>query len=183
MSMLKIQIDTSYVSTAALDRLSSYNPNESISALVEFLNGINLGAITSNGAITFQIDENPTQGKALLNISGETSVDDAVVLNGITLTAKAITGTTGVWFQAAVDPAVSGAALVSCVNNNPLNSNKISSVTASNASGLVTFTSDEYGIVGNQLTLSGSGTNFAVINFGATGIYIATDGTSSDFTR
>lgn len=185
MSNVKIVIDTTAISTSELDRLASTDPKESLNALIILLESIKAGTKKTTGTITVAIDKNATSAKALVGITGEVSVNDAIVLNGVSLVAKDITGTTGVqghtglWFQADVDPAVSGGSLVSCVNAQT--SNKLTSITATNVSGAVTFTVDDVGAAGNGYKLTKTtGTNIAVVDFGATGLYIGTDGTGTD---
>lgn len=174
MSNLKILIDTTNIGTTSLDRLSAYDPKESIGAIVELLNAIKGGTVPSTGQVPFQIDENPVKAHGHVTISGEVSVDDVVAVNGVSFTAKS-SPTTEFLFQADVDPAVSGASFVSKFNAST--SAKLTSITASNVSGTILLEADISGIAGNGFKIvKTTGTNIAVTDFAG-----GTDGTSTDF--
>lgn len=178
MSYLKIAIDTTGISASELDRLSSYDQKESLKALEKLLQNINGGSALTASAIAIKVDKNPIQATALVSIDGEVSNDDNISINGVTFTAKA-SPSGEVQFKSDADPAISAASLVSKIN--ACTNAKITSITASNASGEVTLTVDEYGAVGNGFKLlKTTGENITVEDFSATG-HVGTDGTSYTF--
>jgi hypothetical protein len=173
MSSLKIKIDN-FVSTSALDRLSAYDPKESVAAIVELLNGLRLGNYPETTNVAFQIDKNPVAATGIVTFSGEISAEDNFSVNGVTFTAKAEPAG-AVQFLAGVDPKESADSFVEVYNAST--NAKLTSITASNVSGVITLTCDEAGVMGNGFKLiKTTGTNLAVTDF--TG---GTDGTSTDF--
>lgn len=173
MSSLKIKVDN-FSSTSALDRLSSYDAVESIQSLVGFLNTCMIGADQSLTNISFLCNEDPIAAHGHITFSGEISVDDVVSVNGVSFTAKA-SPTTEFLFQANADPAVSAASFVAKFNAST--SAKITSITASNVSGVITLTADEAGAMGNGFIVTKTtGTNVAVTDFAG-----GSNGTSTTF--
>jgi hypothetical protein len=174
MSNLKILIDTTNIRTSnELDRLTSYDPKESLESLIHLFEAFKAG--NKAGTATFALDKDPTYSTGIVHIAGEVSVDDVVTVNGVAFTAKA-SPTTEFLFQADADPAVSGLSLATKFNAST--SPKLTSITASNVSGEVTLTVDEPGVIGNSFKLiKTTGANITITDF--TG---ATDGTGVNFT-
>lgn len=170
MSYFKILIDTSDIKTSReLDRLSSNDPKESLEAAIQLLEAIKGG--NKSGLVSGGIVKDCVPASALISIDGAVSVDDNVTVNGTTFTAKAITGATGLWFQASDNPAISAGFLGKAISSN------ISSIESVSDSGKLTLTVYEPGSVGNDFhVVKGTGANITVTDFAD-----GDDGSGCDF--
>jgi hypothetical protein len=94
---------------------------------------------------------------ATLTFTGAPVADETFVLNGVTFTAKT-SGASGDQFNIGGNVTATAAAVVAAVNAS-VSVGVADVITASNVAGVVTFTADDVGDEGNDLTLTESLTN------------------------
>lgn len=147
--------------TGLIDPVST-DPNLSVQRLANYLKGMTGGNYTSGISIVMNINAVAATATFTITSTGPAN-GETFVLNGVTFTART-SGATGNEFNISATPATVAANIVTAVNNSA-SAAVTNAVTASSALGVVTFTANYPGLMGNGLTISESLANTALVAF------------------
>ena len=147
-----------------LRKLLDFNANNrkgNLQNLINFLEGVRNG---SKGNVTVDARMGETAATATITSTGIATAAETLVVNGVTITATAGTGSPPVpaanEFIVSSTVATQATNIASAINNS--STAGVADVTATSALGVVTLTCDIPGTIGNAMTLSESVTNVTV---------------------
>lgn len=101
---------------------------------------------------TVELGRSAASATGTITFSGVGAADDTVLINGVTFTAKA-SGATGNEWNVGASATLSAAALAAAINASAT-ALVSGHVTASAASGVVTITAKDPGVLGNAITIA-----------------------------
>ena len=145
-----------------LRKLLEFNANNrksNVDNLIHFLEGVKIGL---RGNLTVDARMGETAATATLTFTDVPTATETFTINGESFEAVA-SGATGDQFNIGGDAATTAANVATAVNASA--SAGVADVTASSAAGVVTFTSDIPGTVGNSMTLAESLSNATAVSF------------------
>jgi len=158
MTLYRIDIDTA-IGVSQLDRLEA--AKSGITDVINLCSGIQGGAIDAD----FDVLDTPIQATSTLTLDATGQVaDETFVICGVTFTAKD-SGATGPQFDISTTDVAVTAANIAVAVEASVEAALVGVVTTTSALGVVTFTCDVPGLVGNGLALSESLTQATAVDF------------------
>lgn len=158
MAVLKLALSTKRDDETLESLFETVGGNREIGTrLVNYLQSLITGTELAMDAstppqIAISIQENETAATGSVTFSNVPTQDDTVIINGVTFTARD-SGATGNQFNKGANVTATALNLANAINASAT-ALIDGYVTASPALGVVTLTSDFYGLAGNQVTLA-----------------------------
>lgn len=128
--------------------------------MIDLLNFLKGGMSGARGNLTVNAYVGGTKATGTLTFTGAPTATETFVIAGVTFTARA-SGATGNEFNIGGTVTATAANVAAAVNA----SSDVTDITATSALGVVTFTVDMPGTIGNMIDLSDSLTNATSSNF------------------